>query len=316
MWQLISSIFLGWSLGANDASNVFGTAVASKMVKFTTAAALCSLFVVLGALMDGAEGIRTYRQLSPMGPNSAFLVSLSAALTVALMSILRLPVSSSQAVVGALVVLGIANNRLDVSSLTKVLICWFSTPLAAALITIMLYFLVGKLIFNLIFPSLFNYDRGLRWLLILGGSYGAYALGANNVANVTGPFTGPDMLDPWTACLIGSLSIALGVLTYSKNVMMTVGKELVRLQAFTAFIAILGEACTVHIFAKLGVPVSTSQAIVGAVLGIGIIKGTKTINTKLLWRILFGWLGTPGISALLAMSLFILFRWIGLIPGK
>ena len=312
MWQLVSGIFLGWSLGANDASNVFGTAVASRMVKFTTAAALCSLFVVLGALLEGQEGIETYRRLSPMSANLAFIVGLAAGATVALMSYWRLPVSTSQAVVGALVLIGILRSSLDTSSLVKVVLCWMGTPIGAALVTILLYYSVGKLL-NVLYPTVFMYDRGLRWSLILAGSYGAYALGANNVANVTGAFTGPGMLTPFQACLVGSLAIALGVLTYSKNVMYTVGRNLVRLDAYTAFISILSAAITVHVYAIIGVPVSTSQAIVGAVLGIGILKGTRTIQTKTLWKILFGWLGTPAISAGVAYGMYQLFAVLNLI---
>lgn len=307
MWQVVSGIFLGWSLGSNDASNVFGTAVASRMVRFSTAAALCSVFIVAGALLQGEEGIETYRNLSPMDPNLAFVVGLAAGGTVALMSILKLPVSTSQAVVGALVVIGLARDSLDTSSLLKVVICWVATPIGAALVTIAMYFAVGKLVLNLLKPSMFTYDRGLRGLLIVAGSYGAYALGANNVANVTGPFVGPGMFTPFMACLVGSLAIALGVLTYSKNVMMTVGKNLVRLDAFTAFIAILSEAVTVHIFAEIGVPVSTSQAIVGAVIGIGILRGAKTIDRRTLWRVLFGWVGTPAIAGGVAYGIFRVF---------
>lgn len=306
MWQISAGIFLGWGLGANDASNVFGTAVASRMVRFGTAAALCSIFVIAGAVLEGGEGIETYRQLSPMSLNLAFVVSLSAALTVALMSIWRLPVSTSQAVVGALVLVGMMQQNLDTSSLLKVVICWVSTPVGAALVTVVLYYAVGKTL-NLLFPSLFFYDRGLRWSLMIAGSYGAYALGANNVANVTGPFVGPDGLTPLWASLIGSGAIALGVITYSRRVMMTVGRDLVKLDAFTAFIAILSEAVTVHIFAMIGVPVSTSQAIVGAVVGIGLVKGAQTIRMRTLWRILFGWLGTPTISAAVALGLYQIF---------
>ncbi|MBN2498131.1 MAG: anion permease [Deltaproteobacteria bacterium] len=306
MWQVGAGVFLGWSLGSNDASNVFGTAVASRMVKFWTAAVLCSGFVILGALLEGQEGIETYRQLSPIPLNLAFVVALAAAATVTLMSYWSLPVSTSQAVVGALVLVGVLQQNLDCSSLVKVVLCWLGTPIGAAIVTIVLYYTVGKMI-NLVFPSLFFWDKGLRWSLIIAGSYGAYALGANNVANVTGPFVGPDGLSPFWATLIGSLAIALGVLTYSHKVMGTVGRNLVRLDAYTAFIAILAEAVTVHVYAIIGVPVSTSQAIVGAVLGIGILKGVRTINVRTLGRILFGWLGTPAISGAVAFVLYFLF---------
>ena len=312
MWQVVSGLFLGWALGSNDASNVFGTAVASKMIKFRTAAILGSIFVVAGAVIGGQEGIETYRELSPLTPNLAFIVGLGAGATVTLMSFLKLPVSTSQAVVGALVIIGVLESNLNTSSLVKVVICWVGTPVGAALITIVLYYVVGKIL-NFLSPSPFAYDRWLRWGLVAAGSYGAYALGANNVANVTGPFTGPGMLTPFQATLFGSLAIAVGIVTYSKKVMMTVGKNLVSLDAYTAFIAILAEAITVHIYAIIGVPVSTSQAIVGAVLGIGILKGVQTINTRVAWKILFGWIGTPAISAGLVYLLYLIMKQVGMI---
>ncbi len=306
MWQVLSGVFLGWSLGSNDASNVFGTAVASRMVSFWTAAILCSFFVILGAVLEGEAGMQTYSKLSGLDVNLAFIVGLAAALTVTLMSWLALPVSTSQAVVGALVLIGIMEQNLNTKSLTKVVLCWVGTPIGAALVTIVLYYGLGKLM-NRLHLTLFQYDRYLRWGLIAAGSYGAYALGANNVANVTGAFYGPErgMLTGLEATTIGSVAIALGVLTYSRQVMMTVGRDLVRLDAFTALVCILAEAVTVHFYAKLGVPVSTSQAIVGAVLGVGLIKGVKTINQRTLFKILFGWLGTPTIAAGVAWLMYV-----------
>ena len=123
---------------------------------------------------------------------------------------------------------------------------------------VVFYLVVGKL-FNLLNLSVFQYDFVVRWCLVLAGSYGAYALGANNVANVTGAFVGPGMLTPRMACIVGGLSICLGVITFSRGVMMTVGRGLVKLDAFSAFIVILAEAVTVHIYAMVGVPVSTSS---------------------------------------------------------
>jgi len=316
MWQVLSGVFLGWSLGSNDASNVFGTAVASRMVHFWTAALLCSFFVILGAMLEGEAGMHTYSELlgNQGNANQAFVIGLSAAITVTLMSYLALPVSTSQAVVGAMVLVGLMNSTLDTSSLGKVVLCWIGTPIGAAGITVVLYFVLGKAM-NRLDLNMFKYDRYLRWGLVICGSYGAYALGANNVANVTGAFVSVDaegkaldgMLDVRTACAVGSVAIALGVVTYSRKVMMTVGRDLVQLDAFTALVAILAEAITVHIYAIIGVPVSTSQAIVGAVLGIGLVKGVRTIQMKTLAKILFGWVGTPAISAAIAWLCYQLF---------
>jgi len=314
MWQLISPIFLGWSLGSNDTANVFGTAVTSRMLRFSTAAILFSVFVMLGAWMDGAAGMHTYSKMSKLNVNTAFIVCLSAALSVTTMNLIKLQVSTSQAVVGSLVFIGVQQGSLDTKLLAKIIACWIGTPIGAAIIAIILYFVLGKIL-NRLHLNIFQYDTFLRTLLILSGIYGAYALGANNVANVTGAFvgTGPGMLNVETACLLGGGAIALGALTNGYRVMETIGKQLVKLNAFTALVAVMAEAITVHLYAMLGVPVSTSQALVGAILGLGLLKGLHTIKMKTLSKLLFAWLGSPNISFALTFVLYNLFIAIGLI---
>lgn len=307
MWQIISAVFLGWSLGSNDTANVFGTAVSSGMIRFWTAAIVCSVFVLLGALMQGQAGMATYRAMVGISLNAAFLVALCSALTTTLMTYLKFPVSVSQAVVGSLVSVGFLEGNFQWEVLVKVVICWVGTPLGGMIFAVILYYLVGK-IMNGLNLNLFQHDKYLRWCLIIVGAYGAYALGANNVANVTGAFTGPGMLTPFQACLIGGLSIGLGILTYGKKVIMTVGKDIVRLDGYTAFIVILAEAITVHIYAGIGVPVSTSQAVVGGVMGIGLVKGIRTINLKKLYHVFYAWVGTPAISFVITFIMYLMLR--------
>ncbi|MFH2202867.1 MAG: inorganic phosphate transporter [Elusimicrobiota bacterium] len=310
MWQLSAGIFLGWALGSNDASNIFGTAVASRMIRFWTAAILCSIFVLLGAIIQGSNGIETYHAMSRISHiNTAFVVSFSSALAVTMMTYWKLPVSTSHAVVGSLIMVGLANGRLELMPLVKIIICWVSAPFGAMIIAYVLFYAIGQLL-NWLDMDIFAYDRNMRIALILAGSYGAYALGANHVANVTGPFVGPGMLSPLQACLVGGLSIAFGVLTNSRRVMMTVGRNLVKLDAYTAFIVVLSEAITVHTFAHVGVPVSTSQAVVGAVLGIGLVSGMRTVQLGTFGRIIFGWVCTPLISFTLTASMLYTFRFI------
>ena len=98
---LSSGLFLGWSLGANDAANVFGTAVGSRMLRFSTAAAICAVFVVLGAVISGAGPSHGLGQLGAVNAlGGSFTVALAAALTVYGMTKFGLPVSTTQAVVG------------------------------------------------------------------------------------------------------------------------------------------------------------------------------------------------------------------------
>ncbi len=312
MFYLISALYLGWSLGANDAANIFGTAVFSKMVKFITAAVLSSIFVILGSILQGRPGIETIGKISTMGPETAGISSLAAAIAVTIMTILKLPVSTSQAVVGSIVGVGIMQRQAALAGLDKVIICWIATPIGACIFSIILYLILARII-NRFQPSWAGSDFIIRAGLIIAGCYGAYALGANNVANVTGVFYGAGLLSIKSAALIGGVSIALGILTFSKGVMKTVGKGIVKLDGYSALIVVLSNAVTVHIYAVVGVPVSTSQAVVGAVLGIGLLKRAEALKKRAILGVFSGWIATPFTAALVSMFIYFIthLRYVG-----
>ena len=95
LFFLTSGVFLGWALGANDAANVFGTAVGTRMIRFTTAAIICSVFVILGAVFSGAGAAHTLGKLGAINalPGS-FMAAFSAALAATSLS-LRVSVVTS-----------------------------------------------------------------------------------------------------------------------------------------------------------------------------------------------------------------------------
>lgn len=302
MLPYLGGAFLGWSLGANDSANTFGTAVATRIVSYRTAVILIAIFVVVGACLQGQGGIETLSKLTAQSHRTAVICLFAAALTVAGMTMLKLPVSTSQAAVGAIVGVGLMQGDLDLSRLTKVIVCWVGTPIGGMVICVIVYHVL-RCIVRIWRPSVFSYDPVMRIALIVCGCYSAYALGANNVANVSAVLVSTNMLTPFKACLFGGLAIALGALTFSRGVMMTVGKGIVKLDVFSSLCCVLTLAVTVHIYAMVGVPVSTSQGIIGAVLGIGVVKGLQTVNGGMLCRIMAGWLATPFIAGLVAAAL-------------
>ncbi len=220
------------------------------------------------------------------------------------MTFLGLPVSTSQAVVGGILGIGLLKGSVNWGILWKIVICWVTTPIGALAIGYVMYKSIAPLFSKI--KSITLQDRILVLATWIVGAYGAYSLGANNVANVTGAFVG-NLLTVEQAALIGGLAIASGVLTYSKKVMLTVGKKLIELDHFSSLISIFAEALTVWIYALIGVPVSTSQAIVGGVLGAGLARGTSLANMVTLYRILFGWVGTPTIAGLISAGLYLIF---------
>ena len=309
MLKLLGGIFLGWSLGSNDSANVLGTAVANGVIRFRTAVTIIAIIVTVGAVVQGYKGFDTLGSITTQTPITATIASVAAAITVTVMSYLGLPVSTSQAVVGAIIGIGIIHGEVNLEPLIKVFSAWVLTPIGAAIISFLLYSL-ARVILRRIVTNQILFNRFILVAFYVVGIYGAYALGANNVANVTGIYVSSGMLTPFMGVLLGGLSIGLGAITYSKKVMYTVGRDLVPLDYYSAFIAILGQSITVHFFAIIGIPVSTSQAIVGAVLGIGLVSGVRTVSRRTLRNILFGWLGTPAISCLISFGTFAIFNLI------
>ncbi|MEW6377288.1 MAG: inorganic phosphate transporter [Thermodesulfobacteriota bacterium] len=306
MWEVSAGIFMGWSLGSNDSANIFGTGVGAKIIKYRTAIILISVFVVIGALVEGEKCFATVGELSRLDSKMAFFTALSAGIIVSLFTFYGIPVSTSQAIIGSLLGAGLHSGILDFSKLYKVVICWILSPIGAAFTSFFLYHLLGRFIDRFLKKPIFR-DIFIKWGLLFAGCFGAYALGSNNVANVTGVYVGSGILAPFYGALIGSLSIVLGVLTYSRKVMETVGKKIVALDGYSAFIAELSAAIIVEIFTQVGVPVSTSQAIVGAVAGVGLVKGVRAVSIRSLVEIFVGWISTPLSGGLLSYFLLVIF---------
>jgi phosphate/sulfate permease/DNA-binding CsgD family transcriptional regulator len=332
LFFLSSGLFLGWSLGANDAANIFGSAVGSKMVKYSVAVIIASIFVVLGAVLQGAGASHTLGELGTVNAiGGAFTVALCAGVTVFWMTRLKLPVSTSQAIIGAIIGWNFySGNATDMTVLGKIVSTWIAGPIMGAVFAILLYLLL-KFILKRSQIHLIKLDAYLKYALLIIGAFGAYSLGANNVANVVGVFipSVPDIhldfgffvLDSVQLLfLIGGISIAMGITTYSKKVMMTVGNELMKLSAEAALVIVLSHAMVLFIFSSSSlsqaiqsiglpaiplVPVSSSQAIVGAIIGIGLLKGGRGIKFNVLGRISLGWITTPVIAGVVSfMSLF------------
>ena len=331
---LSSGLFLGWSLGANDASNVFGTAVGSQMIRFRTAAIYCPIFVIIGAVISGAGASHTLGKLGAVNAVAgAFIVAFAAAMSVYLMTLARFPVSSSQAIVGAIIGWNLFSGSItDMSSLSKIVSTWVFCPLLAAGFAMILYLLTGFVIRHFS-VHMFKLDALTRWSLLLAGIFGSYSLGANNIANVMGVFVPVAHLGnisflgmTFTAAqqlfFLGGVAIAVGVFTFSKRVMLTVGGGIFDLSPVMAAVVVWSHSIVLFLFSSVAleswlkshglpsfplVPVSSSQAIVGAVIGIGLLKGGRSIRWKTVAGITSSWVTTPVIAAVISLiSLFFL----------
>ena len=328
---LSSGLFLGWSLGANDAANVWGTAVGTRMVQFKKAAIMCSIFVILGAVISGSGASGTLGKLGNISAlPGAFTVALAAALSVYWMTKFALPVSTSQAIVGAIIGWNLfSRTGINIQSLVKIAGSWVISPVLTAFFAIVLYFLVSFFLKHSK-THLVRIDGTTRFLLIAVGAFRSYSLGANNIANVMGvfinssPFKELSITSSFSISsvqqlfLLGGIAISIGVFTYSRKVMSTVGSDIYHLSPVAALIVVFSSSIVLFLFASQGlknllishnlpsfplVPVSSSQSIVGGVVGIGIAKGGRNLNYRTIRKISLGWIATPAIAAVVSYIL-------------
>jgi len=304
MVKLLGAVYLGWALGANDLANIFGPAVASRAVRYRTAIWTAAILVMLGAISGGHEALQSVAKVGAQTPMSALVVTLCAAVAMTVLILLRMPASSSQAVLGAILGVGLARgSSLDTAVVLRLVQAWVLTPLLATVLTFLMYATLTVVLKRRGLGGLETYDQLVRMALWVAGGWGAYALGANNAANVTGVFVASGLLGTTAAVWLAGGSIAFGIVTFGRRMMLVMGRRLVRLEPQTALIAMLGQAMTVHLFAVQGTPVSSSQALAGAVLGIGLVKGVRTIHSRTLIRVLLGWVITPLAGGLLGWLL-------------
>lgn len=329
-----AGIFMGWSLGTNDGANAFGTAVATGVVKYRTAITIIAIFVVIGAFLQGEGNLLKVAELATgnevMASEStvqkavaegtpetlvlksaikAAIVFTCAAITVFIMSYMKFPVSANQSITGAIVGWGLCNADYSnpelraslLSQLGKFASTWLLNLLDAAIISFCIVKLANKFLIPRL-TRLANYDKLVKIGYLIAGGFASYSIGMNSSANVTALYYGEVIDGVQTnllssgrvAATIGGIAIAIGVLTYSKKVMMTVGSSIAPLTQIEGFLVIIAMALTIVIMGNtMGIPVSTSQAVVGAVVGAGITKGWRCVNYGVFKNIAIAWVSSP-----------------------
>jgi len=188
---------------------------------------------------------------------------------------------------------------------------------------------IGALIIRRIQPDkkaeknahFYTVERVFGVLMIVTACGMAFAHGSNDVANAIGPLaavvsvaqTGviasKSTLPIWVLAL-GGAGIVIGLATFGRHVIATVGKKITQLTPSRGFAAELAAATTIVIASGTGMPVSTTHTLVGAVLGVGIARGIDAIDLRVVARIFVSWVVTIPAGAFLAIVFFFIFKTI------
>jgi inorganic phosphate transporter, PiT family len=309
----VAGLYVGWNIGANDSGNCIGASVGAGLMRYRTAIILVSVFVVLGALLGGGGVIKTVGKGIVTDPLSAYAV-LSALICggifVTIATFMKVPVSTSQSVVGGVAGVGLAADlAVDFSKIITIVECWILCPIMSCILSYVLY--RGLRSWLRTMKSTRVAERVLMWGVLVSASYAAYSLGANNLGNAIGPIVVLDVVDIVLLTVLGALSMAVGALTFGKGVAETVGKSITKLDLPGAFSAQVSAAFGLHFFSMIGIPVSTSQAIVGSVLGVGLVHGARTVSKRKLVEIVVGWVATPLVSGSVSFGVYTLIMRFG-----
>ncbi len=307
IFLLGAGAYVGWNIGANDTANCVGTTVGCGLLSYKRAVILVGVFVIAGALINGDHVMKTIgkgiisQQLDYL---AIFVALLCSGFFVTLATFYRIPTSTSQAIVGGVLGIGLAMGaEIQYSKLIIIAESWILCPILVMGLAFGLYFLLTKFIRRLKIGALLLQNI-FGWLAIMSACYVSYSMGANNAGNAVGPIANLGIVHPQILLAIGGVSIAIGAITYGKKVADTVGKGITPLDIPGAFIAQMSSAFGMHLFSLLGIPVSTSSAIVGAVVGVGLVRGAKSISKKTILTILAGWVLTPTLAATTAFLLY------------
>ncbi len=167
----------------------------------------------------------------------------------------------------------------------------------------------------------YTVERVFGVLMVITACGMAFAHGSNDVANAIGPLAAvvsiakngvigaKSSLDAWVL-MLGGAGIVVGLATFGRHVIATVGKKITQLTPSRGFAAELAAATTIVIASGTGIPISTTHTLVGAVLGVGMARGIEAIDLRVVARILVSWVITIPAGAILAILFFFLFKFV------
>jgi inorganic phosphate transporter, PiT family len=323
-WLLIIGVILGvymaFNIAANDIGNSVGTAVGSGSITMRRALILGAIFEFIGALYFGNNVIRTVGSgiISPdiLQTSGAFIITLAAAVWITFTIIRKIPISGSDAIISAvvgygLVSVGISNMNLNVVGL--ILVSWILSPLIGLASGFCFYYLLKNGVLKQIKDIAVKgrIEKVLSYLQIGSSAFSALNVGAIDIAVATGVLyytfgttTGINIK------LIGAVGIVLGILVAGGRITETVGRRITDLIPSRGFSAQLSAALVVFLFVTLGFPVSPTQTLVGTVIGVGLARGTSSIQLDVIKNIATTWVVTIPACIAISASIYLLISFL------
>jgi len=259
--------------------------------------------VILGTLFEGHKlsNVVAGQILPTLSAPGLVVILVSSLLVMAAVTLLHVPLSLSQVMVGAAWGLALATGTQIGSMFSiEVTASWISSPILAFLISAAVEIAVLRL--GRKAKDVFALNHLYATLTLIAGFYAAYTLGANTLGLVVGLFP-QGLADPLILSLVFSAGAVVGIAFLSTGTVRSVADNLVGLSPSTALSAQFGGALSVHLFTQLGLPVSISQVVIGGMGGAASVKRIAITNKRIIQQIIAGWTIGPLAGAIVSFLL-------------
>jgi sulfate permease len=298
------------NIGASGAAAAISPAYGSGVLRWRTGAlGLVAIAFVLGAVLAGGRVVDTLGgglvDQQNLTVALVFIILLSATLPLLVSNLLGFPLSTSAVTVGAMVGAGLADSQMNGGMLTVIVCAWIALPVAAFVGAAGLSKLVGmRLELRFLRRPQTLTVRLLALVLVGGGTYVAFAAGANNVGNAIGPLVGAGILSSGTGLLIGGVVVGIGALVLGNRVLETSAKRVANLNVVSGTVVSGVSGSLVLTAALFGVPVPLVQVTSSAILGVGFARrGRKALKKQVVRDIASVWVTAPVVSLVLSYLL-------------
>lgn len=324
---LAVGFYMAWNIGANDVANAMGTSVGSRAITLRQAVLIAGVFELLGAVFFGkhvtdtvSKGIVDPATLPDVSliALGAFSALLSASLWLTFATWRKMPVSTTHSIVGAMAGFGIAAGGLNMvhwGKMGSIVASWVISPIAGAVVAFLLFSSMRKGIIAW-YPDEKRLERVFAYFQLMTASFVAFAHGSNDVANAIGPIAAAitysqgnaeiasKVVVPIWLLAFGGLGIVLGLATWGYRVIGTIGERVTEITPTRGFCAEFATATVVLANSQLGMPISTTHVLVGSVIGVGMARGVKALNLRIIWDIMKSWVATVPITAVISAVTF------------
>lgn len=326
---LILAFITAINIGGNDAANPTSAPIGAGVLTIRRALILFALFTILGASLQGFMVMKTIGSgiVPSIDVVGAISVILGANIWILFATLRGMAISTGHAIVSAVIGYGIiayGAGDLNLSVLGTIGLSWILSPFCALVLAIIFFKLVRQIAIRYKGDPV-RFEKTLKALLIASLCFAAYSFGANDVSHATGVYIKiagqaaniSDFMAMVILAIYGAIGLVVGGLTIGKRVIATLAYKVTRLDIPTALAASLSNAVVVYMFATLpyiligyGLPISSSYAAVGAIIGAGMANNTRSVSKMSILKLISFWLLTVPINIGISMVIYSVLNYI------